>query len=192
MVFPMDDFTGNSSRERVQRLFKKNVELENQRRKAAQARIPSDPEAWQNMRENYENIILEDHAFSEQNDVEYAVWQLHYRRIEELRAFFNAAVAESAAPQNVKVPLRVKYSLPLDQFSDDPDNQISSLGNANKYFGRNMGLMSCHRCLIYLGDLARYKGIYGKGDSKARGFAAASSYYCKLLHFGLPVVIHIT
>lgn len=81
-----------------------NVELENQRREA-QARIPSDPKAWQNMRENYETIILEDHAFSEQNDVEYAVWQLHYRRIEKLRAFFNAAVAESAAPQNVKVPV---------------------------------------------------------------------------------------
>ncbi|CAI9754796.1 unnamed protein product [Fraxinus pennsylvanica] len=207
----MDDFTGNSSMERVQRLFKKNVELENQCRKAAQARIPSDPKAWQKMCENYEAIILEDHAFSEQNDVEYALWQLHYRRIEELRVLFNAALASagSAAPQNVKVPvragpdrltkirshlkaflseatgfyhdltlkLRVKYGLPLDRFSDDPDNQISLLEDANKYSERNKGLISCHRCLIYLGDLARYKGLYGEGDSKAKEFAAASSYY---------------
>ncbi|XVF69492.1 hypothetical protein PTKIN_Ptkin11bG0086600 [Pterospermum kingtungense] len=39
------------------------------------------------------------------------------------------------------------------------------------------GLVSCHRCLIYLGDLARYKGLYGDGDSKSREYAAASSYY---------------
>ena len=35
--------------------------------------------------------------------------------------------------------------------------------------------MSCHRCFIYLGDLARYKGLYGEGDSKNREHAAASS-----------------
>ncbi|KAK6151330.1 hypothetical protein DH2020_013965 [Rehmannia glutinosa] len=58
--------------------------------------------------ENYEAIILEDHAFSEQHDVEYALWQLHYRRIEELRALFNAALASvgSAASQNGKGPVR--------------------------------------------------------------------------------------
>nr|XP_011464926.1 PREDICTED: protein SMG7-like isoform X2 [Fragaria vesca subsp. vesca] len=39
------------------------------------------------------------------------------------------------------------------------------------------GLISCHRCLIYLGDLACYKGLYGEGDSKTREYAAASSYY---------------
>ncbi|CAL1406075.1 unnamed protein product [Linum trigynum] len=38
-------------------------------------------------------------------------------------------------------------------------------------------LISCHRCLIYLGDLARYKGLYGDGDAKTREYAAASSYY---------------
>ncbi|CAI9787512.1 unnamed protein product [Fraxinus pennsylvanica] len=211
MAVPMDDYNKNSSRERVQRLFNKNVELETKRRKAAQARVPSDPNAWQKMRENYEAIVLEDHAFSEQNDVEYALWQLHYRRIEELRVLFNAALASagSAAPQNGKVPsragpdrltkirsqlkaflseatgfyhdlmlkIRVKYGLPLDNFFDDPHNQISSLEHGNKSSERNKGLISCHRCLIYLGDLARYKGLYGEGDSKAREFAAASSYY---------------
>ncbi|KAI7991189.1 Glyceraldehyde 3-phosphate phosphatase [Camellia lanceoleosa] len=44
---------------------KRNVELENKHRKAAHARIPSDPNGWQQMRENYEAIVLEDHAFSE-------------------------------------------------------------------------------------------------------------------------------
>ncbi|KAK6127250.1 hypothetical protein DH2020_039013 [Rehmannia glutinosa] len=211
MTMLMDNDKQNSSRERVQRLFNKNAELENKRRKAAQARVPSDPNTWQNMRENYEAIILEDHAFSEQHDVEYALWQLHYRRIEELRALFNAALASvgSAASQNGKGPvrtgpdrltkiriqfktflseatgfyhdlmlkIRAKYGLPLGYFSDDHDSQIPMSKDGNKSSEVKKGLISCHRCLIYLGDLARYKSLYGEGDSKARDFAAASSYY---------------
>lgn len=207
-VIPMDSNLDHSSRERVQRLYNKNVELENKRRRAAQARVPSDPSAWQQMRENYETIILEDHVFSEQHEIEYTLWQLHYRRIEELRAHFNAA-ANSSGSTNGKVPpssvpdritkirtqfktflseatgfyhdlmlkIRAKYGLPLGYNSDDPENNIPSSKDGNKSVELKKGLISCHRCLIYLGDLARYKGLYGEGDSKARDFAAASSYY---------------
>ncbi|KAL2464592.1 Protein SMG7 [Forsythia ovata] len=207
----MDNDKENPTREHVQRLFNKNVELENKRRKAAQARVPSDPNAWQQMRENYEAIILEDHAFSEQHDIEYALWQLHYRRIEELRVHLNSALASSglAASQNGKGPtrggpdrvskirsqfktflseatgfyhdlmlkIRAKYGLPLGYSSDDPENQISMSKDGNKSSEVKKGLISCHRCFIYLGDLARYKGLYAEGDSKPRAFAAASSYY---------------
>ncbi|KZV32293.1 hypothetical protein F511_19139 [Dorcoceras hygrometricum] len=212
MTIPMDNNKEKtSSREGVQRLFNKNIELENKRRKAAQARIPSDPNTWQHMRENYEAIVLEDHAFSEQHDIEYALWQLHYRRIEELRALFSAALASagSASSHNGKGPvrdgpdrltkirsqlktflseatgfyhdlmlkIRAKYGLPLGFLSDDSDNQVPLSKDGEKSSELKKGLMSCHRCLIYLGDLARYKGLYGEGDSKARDFTAASSYY---------------
>lgn len=163
------------------------------------------------MRENYEAILLEDHAFSEQHDIEYALWQLHYRRIEELRSLFNAALAYAAAPaapngkgtvragpdritkirsqfktflseatgfyHDLMLKIRAKYGLPLGYSTDDPDIQISMSKDGNKYSEIKKGLMSCHRCLIYLGDLARYKSLYGEGDSKAGDFAAASSYY---------------
>lgn len=189
--------------------FLQNIELENRRRKSAHARIPSDPNAWQLMRENYEAIILEDHAFSEQHNIEYALWQLHYRRIEELRAHFSAALASSgsATSQSAKGPLRpdrvakirlqfknflseatgfyhelilkirAKYGLPLGNFSEDSENQIVLEKDVKKSTEMKKGLISCHRCLIYLGDLARYKGLYGEGDSKTRDYAAASSYY---------------
>lgn len=167
------------------------------------------------MRENYEAIVLEDHSFSEEHDIEYALWQLHYRRIEDLRALFNVALAPagSATSQNGKGPvrsgperltkirsqfktflseatgfyhdlmlkIRSKYGLPLGSFLDDPDNQLPISKDGNKTSDLKKGLMSCHRCLIYLGDLARYKGLYGEGDSKAREFTAASSYYLQAL-----------
>ncbi|WCJ28855.1 Nonsense-mediated mRNA decay factor SMG7 [Euphorbia peplus] len=209
MIVQMDKMSAPSSRERAQRLYEKNIELENKRRKSAQARIPSDPNAWQQIRENYEAIVLEDYGFSEQHNIEYALWQLHYRRIEELRAHFTAALAStgSNASQGAKVPvrpdriakirlqfktflseatgfyhdlilkIRSKYGLPLGYFSEDSDNRVVLEKDGKKSSDMKKGLISCHRCLIYLGDLARYKGIYGEGDSKTREHAAASSYY---------------
>ncbi|XP_043718683.1 protein SMG7-like [Telopea speciosissima] len=209
MTVPMDNLSAAPSQELVQRLYNKNIELENKRRKSVRARVPSDPNAWQQMRENYEAIILEDHAFSEQHDIEYALWQLHYRRIEELRAHFSAALASTvsstspgrkgpARPDRIAkirsqfktflseatgfyhdliLKIRAKYGLPLGYFSDDPENQTILAKDAKKSTEVKKGLLSCHRCLIYLGDLARYKGLYGEGDSKTRDYTAASSYY---------------
>ncbi|XP_024926804.3 nonsense-mediated mRNA decay factor SMG7 [Ziziphus jujuba] len=209
MIVQMDKMSAPSSRERAQRLYDKIIELENKRRRSVQARIPSDPNAWQQIRENYEAIILEDHAFSEQHNIEYALWQLHYKRIEELRAHYSAALASAGAntSQGVKGParpdritkirvqfktflseatgfyhdlivkIRAKYGLPLGNFSEDAENRIVMEKDGRKSAEVKKGLISCHRCLIYLGDLARYKGLYGEGDSKTREYAAASSYY---------------
>ncbi|KAL8142991.1 hypothetical protein V2J09_016023 [Rumex salicifolius] len=193
-----------------------NVELEAKRRKSAQARIPRDPNIWQQMRENFETIILEDHAFAEQHEIELALWQMHYRQIEETRANFNAAMAVvgsppghggkagSARPDRVAkirsqmktflseatgfyhelmLKIKAKYGLPLGYFSDDTKNEafLSKEGNISAELKK--GLISCHRCLIYLGDLARYKGIYGEEESKLREFAAASGYYMQASFF---------
>ncbi|CAI0541360.1 unnamed protein product [Linum tenue] len=206
MIVQMDKMSAPPSRDRAQRLYEKNVELENKRRKSAQARVPSDPNAWQQMRENYEAIILEDHGFSEQHNIEYTLWQLHYRRIEELRAHYTAAL-NSAGSNSSQVPvrpdrvskirlqfktflseatgfyhdlilkIRAKYGLPLGFFSDGADDRVAMEKDEKKSADIKKGLISCHRCLIYLGDLARYKGLYGDGDSKIREYAAASSYY---------------
>jgi len=182
--------------------------LENKRRRSAQAQVPSDPNAWQQIRENYEAIILEDHAFSEKHNIEYALWQLHYKRIEELRAYFNAAhtsVSSKSSPggkgsvrpdritkirlqfktflseatgfyHDLIMNIRAKYGLPLGYF-EDSENKIVMEKDEKKSSQMKKGLISCHRCLIYLGDLARYKGLYGGSDSKKREYAAASSYY---------------
>lgn len=182
--------------------------MENRRRKAAQARVPSDPNAFQQMRENFETIILEDHGFSEKHSIEFALWQLHYRRIEEFRAHYSAASAKDSTTSQTRagptrpdraskirsqfktflseatgfyhdliLKIRSKYGLPIGQFYPEPENHIMKEKDEKKSFEIKNGLLSCHRCLIYLGDLARYKGLYGEGESKSRDYAAASSYY---------------
>ncbi|KAI4373646.1 hypothetical protein MLD38_011752 [Melastoma candidum] len=203
MIVPMDNMSA-PSRERAQRLHEKNIELDSRRRRSAQARVPSDPSIWQQMRENYEAIILEDHAFSEQHNTEHALWQLHYKRIEELRAHYSSAQASNADGKGASRPdritkirlqfktflseatgfyhdlimkIRSKYGLPLVYFSDDSESRIVMEKDSKRFVEMKKGLISCHRCLIYLGDLARYKGLYGEVENKNREFAAASSYY---------------
>lgn len=190
-------------------ILSQNIELENRLRKSAKSKVPSDPNAWLQMRENYEAIILEDHEFSEKHEIEYALWQLHYRRIEEFRAHINTAASSGgvttlqvgkspAQPDRIKkiraifkgflseatgfyhdliLKIRTKYGLPLDYFSDAPESQITVAKDEKKSLEMKKGLISCHRCLIYLGDLARYKGLYGEGDSVGRDYAVASGYY---------------
>lgn len=207
MIVQVDKMSA-PSKERAQQLLDKVLDLENRRRRSAQARVPSDPNAWQQMRENYEAIILEDHAFSEQHNIEFALWQLHYRRIEELRAHLNTALSSgSNQPQGAKGPprpdrltkirlqfktflseasgfyhdlivkIKAKYGLPLGYFSENSETQNMMEKDGNRSFEVKKGLISCHRCLIYLGDLGRYKGLYGDSDSKGHEFTAASSYY---------------
>ncbi|KAL5985704.1 hypothetical protein ACLOJK_027691 [Asimina triloba] len=225
----MDNSSASSTREYVQRLFnkksfhkgktmgesgklslwEKNNELEKGLRKAAQAKVPSDPNAWLQMRENYEAIILEDHEFSELHEVEYKLWQLHYKRIEEFRAHINSASATAGSVgahggngvvrsdrikkiravfksflseatgfyHDLILKIKSKYRLPLGYFSESPGNEINVVTDEKKSAETKKGLISCHRCLIYLGDLARYKGLYGEGDFVSRDYAAASSYY---------------
>lgn len=242
MTIPMDNSVDHLSLERAQRLLEKNVELNIQLRKAARDRTPSDHNAWQqmrpfqnvelenklkkaaqdrtpdhnawqHMRENYEAIILENHAFSKRHEIEHKLWQLHHRRIEELRACLNAALSAPGpaksengkglvrggqGPDQVKkirmefkmflseatgfyhdlmLKIRAKYGLPLGYFSDDPENKIMSSKDGSNSADMKNCRISCHQCLIYLGDLARYKSLYGEGDSKALDFSAASSYY---------------
>ncbi|CAO2837384.1 unnamed protein product [Amaranthus hypochondriacus] len=206
----MEKTPNSTSKERAERLLKKTIELEKKRQKSLQAKIPSDFNTWLQIRENYEAIILEDYAFSEKNNVEYSLWQLHYKRIEEFRALFNAAQASgrsSASANSGRAPLqpdritkirvqfkaflseatgfyhdlilkiKARYGLPLGHFNEDSDNEAVMGTDSAKSSDVKKALVSCHRCLIYLGDLARYKGSYGEGESRAREFSAASSYY---------------
>lgn len=205
MTVPMDSAAAPPSQDLAKRLFKKNAELKSLLEKSAQSKVPSDPNIWLQMRENFEKMILADHDFCEKHEIEYILWQLHYKRIEEFRHHISSA--GSAASQNGKnnvntdrikriksafrsflseasgfyhdlmFKIKSNYGLPLGYFSESPENASNPAKNDKKTADVKKALISCHRCLIYLGDLARYKGMFGDGDSATREYAAASSYY---------------
>ncbi|KAL5229456.1 hypothetical protein ABZP36_028232 [Zizania latifolia] len=199
MTVPMDKATASPApRELVQRLLKKNAEHESRLRKSAQSKVPLDPNIWFQMRENYEKIILADHDLSEKHEIEYLLWQLHYKRIEEFRTHILSAGKNNVNPDRIKrikssvrsflseatgfyhdliLKIRSTYGLPLGYFSEGHDNSAVPDKDEKKIVGVKKGMLSCYRCLIYLGDLTRYKGLYGDVDYASREYATASIYY---------------
>ncbi|GAB2295603.1 hypothetical protein Dimus_029760 [Dionaea muscipula] len=99
-------------------------------------------------------------------------------RLTKIRSQFRTFLSEATGfYHEFMANIREKYGLQQSYFPDDQENHIVVSINGNKSTDLNKGLISCQRCLIYLGDLARYKGLYGDSESKVRDFAAASSYY---------------
>ncbi|CAN6449863.1 unnamed protein product [Victoria cruziana] len=202
----MDNASAITPANLAQRLYDKNVELGKKFKKSVNSKIPSDPIRWRQMRQNYEAIILADSDFSESHEIEHLLWQLHYRCIEEFRArlrntsvaagavqaqgneayvrresrneiysFFKSFLTEATGfYHDLILKIKSKHGLPLDHLSDGIDNETKDEKLSND---KKRGLMSCHRCLIYLGDLSRYTELYGEGDLSSRNYAVASSYY---------------
>ncbi|XP_031479663.1 nonsense-mediated mRNA decay factor SMG7 [Nymphaea colorata] len=207
MTVPMDNASAITPADLAQRLYDKNVELGKKFKKSVNSKIPSDPIRWRQMRQNYEAIILADSDFSESHEIEHLLWQLHYRCIEEFRARLRSSSTTATAVQaqgggeayvrresrneihsffksflteatgfyhDLILKIKSKHGLPLDHLSDGIDNEMKDEKTSTD---KKKSFMSCHRCLIYLGDLARYTELYGEGELSNRNYAVASSYY---------------
>jgi protein SMG7 len=99
-------------------------------------------------------------------------------QIAQLKLQFRTFLSEATGfYHDMILKIRSKYGLPLGSFSEDQQSQNLSDKDGKELAEVQKALKSCHRCLIYLGDLARYKGMYAEGDSRSRQYASASSYY---------------
>lgn len=158
------------------------------------------------LREKYESIILEDHELAESHEVEQAIWRLHYKQIDEFRAkikkinhaastlkggtqrdsvlkiiaAFKSFLAEvTCFYHNLILKLRARNGLPQDcsAFGSSGNGVITGDDNERRARVKRCQL-SCHRCLIFLGDLARYKEVHGNlQDTRSMDFSVAAGYY---------------
>lgn len=167
-----------------------------------------------NIRDVYESIILSDHAFAEAQNVEHFLWQLHYRQIEAFRHLIssdkewsiahdgrgNAAcskekwtdllqskpalagfrsflVEASGFYHELITKLRVSCGLALDLWHgvDYHKSEAAKLKRCQQ---------SCYRCLVNLGDYARYKEFYVGSDPSSYNFSIAADFYRQAIaHF---------
>ncbi|CAM6086076.1 unnamed protein product [Calypogeia fissa] len=77
---------------------------------------------------------------------------------------------------NLILKLRAKHGLPQNYspFEAEP----SGLARDDKRAAELKSCdLSCHRCLIFLGDLARYKESHGEADVRSRDWSVAAGYY---------------
>lgn len=154
----------------------------------------------------YENIILNDHELAELQDIEYSLWKLHYKHIDEFRKrirrnSFNAESKKSAMPQSFAdlqnksdnhvegfksflseasqvyqdliIKTRKCYGLPEKPLFHGSDGVSCSVEPKKLHKCQFL----CHRFLICLGDLARYRELYGQPDTKNHNWSVAVTYY---------------
>ncbi|KAL2969302.1 hypothetical protein AAZX31_15G073100 [Glycine max] len=160
---------------------------------------------YHKVRSSYERIILSNHMLSELQDVEYSLWKLHYKHIDEFRKIIkkssgNVESKKSGMPQNravqgdncnhlklfkiflteaiefyqtLIVKLRKHYGVPVEALfykmgwnstSVEPDVMQKC-----QYL--------CHRCLVCMGDLARYKQQCENPDTKNHNWSVAATHY---------------
>ncbi|XP_022139980.1 protein SMG7L isoform X2 [Momordica charantia] len=154
----------------------------------------------------YERIFISDHEQVELQDIEYSLWKLHYKHIDEFRKRIKRSSANAESPKLVitKNPNDVQRSssnyiaefrlflLEATKFYQKVISKIREYyglpkeGLLYKAFGVSKGInpkkkkkcqFLCHRLLVCLGDLARYMEQHEKPDLHSHKWLAAATHY---------------
>lgn len=155
----------------------------------------------------YEKSILKDSEQADLQDIEYSLWKLHYKHIDEFRKQIKkvSSCMNSEVPQNVTNAQRSTddYNEGIKLFLSEATNFYKSLIvkvqrchgiPEDALFQRNSGIVNnvdqkrikkcqflCHRFLICLGDLARYRELYERPDDQNRNWSIAAAHYLEAL-----------
>ncbi|CAN4078919.1 unnamed protein product [Withania somnifera] len=151
-------------------------------------------ELYHKARASYENIIVNNYEVVGLQEVEFSLWKLHYKHIDEFRKRIRLANAEkrkietqegdSSAAQEID-----NYMVGLKSFLSEATEFYQELTKNSEKNGRiSLPLVpmklpqcqyACHRFLICLGDLARYGELCKKQD--ACKWSSAATYYFEAL-----------
>lgn len=131
----------------------------------------------------YENLILVDNEDANFQEIEYSLWKLHYKHIHEFRLRIRQS---SSRKSHVE-----QYKSFLKEATKFYQNLISRMRN---FYGvgeaplsdrkgdplkLNKCRYSCHRFLVCIGDLARYRELCEDIDARKRDWSVAAKYYFK-------------
>ncbi|KAJ7968577.1 Protein SMG7 [Quillaja saponaria] len=163
-------------------------------------------ELYRKVRCGYEKIIISNFNQSELQDVEYSLWKLHYKHIDEFRKRIkkgsdNAESTKSGIPQisvnvhgsnenhlkefrsflseatefyqNLIVKLRKSYGVPEEALF----LKKGCISTSVEPHDRLKCQFLCHRFLVCMGDLARYKQQYENPSSQNLNWSLAATHY---------------
>ncbi|XP_022723505.1 protein SMG7L-like isoform X1 [Durio zibethinus] len=150
---------------------------------------------------SYESFILNDHELTELQDVEYSLWKLHYKHIDEFRNRIkrSSANSESTASamacsgsddkhiegfksillkatefyKKLVVKIRSHYGLPEESSLFKRGGVTASVEPTKLQKCHFL----CHRFLVCLGDVARYMEQFEKSNVQKHNWSVAATYY---------------
>lgn len=159
------------------------------------------------MRFSYEKTILNNDTLSELQDAEYSLWKLHYKHIDEFRKRIKrgsgnventkSRVAQNdSALRNNDIHLNAFKSFLSDaiefyqnliiklreHYGVSEDALFYKKGRISSSIEPNAMLKCqylCHRCLVCMGDLARYDQQYENPDVHNQNWSVAATHYLK-------------
>nr|GLL45806.1 protein SMG7L-like [Ipomoea trifida] len=160
-------------------------------------------ELYHKARASYENIVLNDYKVVGLQEVEFSLWKLHYKHIDEYRKWIRQSNAEKRKSESLEEDTSSHHDIDkhmegfksfLSEASDFYQDLVKKLrrtcGLPGELLLRKKGDASsclagptkfpqcqyaCHRFLVCLGDLARYSELCKKHD--ACKWSAAATYY---------------
>lgn len=156
------------------------------------------------IRDRYLKVMYTDLAFAVENDVEQNLWKfVFYKQIEELRRLLRQSTPNPKLPSSKETKATLDRHRRVQKFfrqfirdaSQFYENileghlkiaQIQRCGMSYKDVLRerpsdatpHLALLTCHRCLIFLGDLERYIQMVGDGS---RNWSKAERHYRQAL-----------
>ncbi|KAK3273297.1 hypothetical protein CYMTET_18454 [Cymbomonas tetramitiformis] len=206
MSAPNKDAHSVTRKDDPARLHNTALELEKQLRHLLRQKSSFDPEVRSirnKLRDMYEQLLFIDYPFAQEKDVEQSLWKgIFYRRIEEFRkrirkysvvaeggasdadeqlqkstqatAAFRSFLAEATGFYHGLIrKLEARYGH-IDGDRQDGGATQKRLNHGQLDISCNI---SCHRCLIYLGDLARYSELYTEGEARGKDWSNSAAYY---------------
>eukprot|EP00741_Cyanophora_paradoxa_P006120 tig00000944_g5935.t1 len=140
----------------------------------------------------YSTLLVSDPAFALTKEIVQATWKVFYRAIDEYRkrlrrdapaegqgkemAEFLATIAEASRYYRVLVQtFSEMYGLSVALPPGDVSVQSLPFANAYSSEGRGAGVEATWRMCIFLGDLERYRGLYG--TQKPPDWLPAAAFY---------------
>lgn len=158
-------------------------------------------EVYRRVCSSYERIILGDYNVAELQDVEYSLWKLHYRHIDEfrrrLRSSGNSGSNNLGVPQSGAKVAKVNdnHVIGFREFLSESIEFYQKLmiklrkhcgcSDDSPFYGA--GALDpkklikcqflCHRFLVCLGDLARYKEQHERFGAPEHNWSVAATHY---------------
>ncbi|CAJ2648627.1 unnamed protein product [Trifolium pratense] len=160
---------------------------------------------YHKIRASYERVILNNYTYAELQDVEYSLWKLHYKHIDEFRKIIKKSSGDvesnklgttqtGVVQRSTSNPFKL-FKLFLSDASEFYQNLMVKLrkhsGVSEEALFRKKGWIFtsvepevklkckylCHRCLVCMGDLARYKEQCENPDTQNHNWSVAATHY---------------
>ncbi|KAF0491318.1 Protein SMG7 [Gigaspora margarita] len=200
----------SSDRQTALDLYKSSVELEAELRQLSKQKPPFDKQVATvrtKLREHYERIIFLDYEFAQSKEVEQNLWKyVYYKFIEEFRKRIRTAVTTGGKSKGIHRKLTSSFRSFLQEATGFYYSfiqrlavhfELKQLDPIIKKFGltieptnvsqhsysddiKQKAVLSCHKSLIFLGDLARYREL--QTEKPRKNWSTACDYYNHARH----------